>query len=113
MCVAVNAYPRVATLISSCPPIRFWQLVSRPFSVNFLDTIAPREWHRTQVPWCPQALLRAAKRVNMPAAHRDPWLQWSVGLLYLANGFSHVSYTQWRHGFDRMIYVCEREIDRF
>ena len=40
----------------------------------------------------------------MPAAHRDPWMHSSVGLMYLANGFAHVSYTQWRHSADS-IYV--------
>ena len=73
-------------------PTRFWLLLCRPFSKTLSTSLgaiyatAPHECPRTEVPRCTHASLRAATRVNMPAAHRDPSLQSSVGLVYLAEG---------------------------
>ena len=85
-------------------PTRFWPLLCRPFSKTIytsLGTIhatAARECLRTEITRCTHASLRATTRVNMPAAHRDPSVPSSVGLVYLADGIHTPSADSFRAG---------------
>ena len=35
----------------------------------------------------PASSVTRSQKVNMPAAHRTPWMQSPVGVMYLANGW--------------------------